>query len=261
MARPVTCSLASLLMLLSLGGCAQNRTHELAPPPGGAQVHFSIKVPPDLAANPMRVMYRSAKCPATRSGADWTTYEEDGRHAFEVQPQRQGSSDLYVADLALDGGGACQWRLSNVTFGVRYANTARFGADVKPGGGGGVIVIFDDNLPQRRSMYSPQKIGGDLMIQQDFYPWVSESFLGGHERLARLFSGKDLFMAYEAKHARQVTFEPILHSDYVVYSEGPKVKREGNYTRFTYPDGSVVADGDSKPDFRKLEAIRQGRQP
>lgn len=137
MARPVTCSLASLLMLLSLGGCTQNRTHELAPPPGGAQVHFSIKVPPDLAANPMRVMYRSAKCPATRSGADWTTYEEDGRHAIEVQPQRQGSSDLYVADLALDGGGACQWRLSNVTFGVRYANTARFGADVKPGGGGG----------------------------------------------------------------------------------------------------------------------------
>ncbi|MDF3931313.1 hypothetical protein P3W75_01670, partial [Pseudomonas citronellolis] len=115
MARAISPSLACLLMLLNLGGCAQNR--ELAPPPGSEQVHFSIKVPPELAADPMRVMYRSEKCPAKRSGADWTSYEEDGRRAIEVLPERQGSSDLYVADLAVDGGGACQWRLSNVTFG------------------------------------------------------------------------------------------------------------------------------------------------
>lgn len=261
MARPITCSLASLLMLLSLGGCAQNRTHELAPPPGGAQVHFSIKVPPDLAANPMRVMYRSAKCPATRSGADWTTYEEDGRHAIEVLPQRQGNSDLYVADLAVDGGGACQWQLSNVTFGVHYANTARFGTNVEPAGGGGVIVIFDNNLAQQRSMYPPEKVEGDLMIKKDYYPWVNEHFLIRHEKQAWLVSDGDIFLTYKAKQARKVIFEPILHADYVVYSEGPKVKREGNYTRFTYPDGSVVADGDIQPDFDKLQAIRLGGQP
>jgi hypothetical protein len=52
-----------------------------------------------------------------------------------------------------------------------------------------------------------------------------------------------------------------LHADYVVYSEGPKIKREGNYTRFTYPDGSVEADGKSKPSFKKLQAIRLGGQP
>ncbi|WP_296284170.1 hypothetical protein [Pseudomonas sp.] len=137
MARALPLSLACLLMLLSLGGCAQNRAHELAPPPGGAQVHFSIKVPQDLAANPMRVMYRSEKCPATRSGADWTTYQEDGRHTIEVLPQRQGASDLYTADLAVEGGGACEWQLSNVTFGVHYANPSRFGPDVKSGGGRG----------------------------------------------------------------------------------------------------------------------------
>ena len=127
--------IGGLGLVLALTACSSR--YDLAPPPGGAQVHFSIKVPQDLAADPMRVMYRSAKCPATRSGADWTAYQEDGRHVIEVEPQRQGSSDLYVADLAVDGGGACQWRLSNVTFGVRYANTARFGANVEPGGGGG----------------------------------------------------------------------------------------------------------------------------
>ncbi|MEL7937110.1 hypothetical protein [Pseudomonas delhiensis] len=136
MAQTLSGSLATLLMLACLGGCAQQR-ELLAPPAGGAQVHFSIKVPQDLAADPLRVMYRSAKCPVKRSGADWTSYEEDGYHAIEVQPQRQGATDLYVADLAVDGGGTCQWQLSNVTFGVRYANTARFGANVQPGGGGG----------------------------------------------------------------------------------------------------------------------------
>ena len=126
---------------------------------------------------------------------------------------------------------------------------------------GGVIVIFDDNLPQRRSMYPPKKIEGDLIVGKEYYPWVDEQFLIRHEKQAWLVTDGDIFLTYKAKEARKVTFEPLLHADYVVYSEGPKVKREGNYTRFTYPDGSVVADGDSKPDFDKLQAIRRGRQP
>lgn len=257
MARTLPGSLAALLMLACLGGCAQQR-ELLAPPAGGAQVHFSIKVPQDLAADPLRVMYRSAKCPVKRSGADWTSYEEDGYHAIEVQPQRQDTADLYVADLAVDGGGGCQWQLSNVTFGVRYADTSRFGPNVESGRGGGVIVIFDNHLPQRRSMYSPERVSGDLIIKKDYYPWIDEDFLGRYVKQARLFGNGDFFLTYMAIQARQVIFEPILHSDYVVYSEGPKVKREGNYTRFTYPDGSVIADGKSKPDFRKLQALRLG---
>ncbi|MDF3931165.1 hypothetical protein [Pseudomonas citronellolis] len=257
MARTLPGSLAALLMLACLGGCAQQR-ELLEPPAGGAQVHFSIKVPQDLAADPLRAMYRSAKCPVKRSGADWTSYEEDGYHAIEVQPLRQGATDLYVAELAVDGGGGCQWQLSNVTFGVRYANTARFGANIQAGGGGGVIVIFDNHLPQRRSMHRPKEVGGDLEISKDYYPWIDEQFLIRHERQAWLVSDGDIFLTYVAKQARQVIFEPALHRDYVVYSEGPKVKREGNYTRFTYPDGSVVADGKSKPDFRKLQALRLG---
>ena len=58
-------------------------------------------------------------------------------------------------------------------------------------------------------------------------------------------------------------FEPILHSDFLVTSVEPKEKKKGNYTRFTYPDGSVVSDGRAEPNFRKLEAIRlaaEGKQ-
>lgn len=120
-------------MLISLSGCAQSQA--LSPPPGGAQVTFRIKVPQDLAADPLRVMYRSEKCPAQRSDGSGGRFEVDGYHAVEVTPQRQGQSDLYVANVARDGGGGCKWQLSNVTFGVRYQNTTRFGQDVKSGRG------------------------------------------------------------------------------------------------------------------------------
>lgn len=123
------------LLLLTLTGCAQNQT--LAPPPGGEQVSITVKVLPNLAAEPMRVMYRSENCPIKRSGADWSRYEEDGYLSTTVQPQQQGQSDEYEAKLAINGGSRCQWQLSNVTFGVTYANTAHFGPDVKAGYGDG----------------------------------------------------------------------------------------------------------------------------
>ncbi|NMX54217.1 hypothetical protein DJ028_29910 [Pseudomonas veronii] len=250
----VTQTSAALLLLLNLSGCAQNQT--LAPPPGGEQVSIVVKVPQNLAAEPMQVMYRSEKCPIKRSGPDWTTYEEDGYLSTMVQPQQQGQSDLYEAKLPINGGSRCQWQLSNVTFGVTYANTTHFGENVKAGPGGGVIVMFDQHLPQRRSAFQPTiEVSGDLLIRKDYYPRVSEHFLGGHEKLARLFGEGEIYLYYRAKNARQVVFEPVLHADYVLYSVGPKVKKEGNYTRYTYPDGSVVADG-RDPSFKKLQSIR-----
>ncbi|MCP1446152.1 hypothetical protein J3D54_005284 [Pseudomonas sp. GGS8] len=245
------------LLLFSLGGCALNRG--FSPPPGGEQVSMTVKVPQNLAAEPMQVIYRSEKCPIKRSGPDWSSYEEDGYLATTVQPQRQGQSDVYEAKLPINGGSSCQWQLSNVTFGVTYANTTHFGENVKAGPGGGVIVMFDQHLPQQRSAFEPTiKVSGDVLIRQDYYPWVSEHFIGGHEKLAWLVGEGEIYSYYRVKNARKVAFEPLLHADYVVYSVGPKVKKEGNHNQFTYSDGSVVVGG-SDPSFEKLQAIRLGQ--
>ncbi|MCP1446151.1 hypothetical protein J3D54_005283 [Pseudomonas sp. GGS8] len=257
MKAPLSRTSGALLLLFSLSGCAQNQA--LSPPPGGEQVSMTVKVPQNLAAEPMRVMYRSEKCPIKRSGPDWTSYEEDGYLATTVQPQRQGQSDLYEAKLPINGGSSCQWQLSNVTFGVTYANTTHFGENVKAGPGGGVIVMFDQHLPQRRSAFEPTiKVSGDVLIRQDYYPWVSEHFIGGHKKLAWLIGEGEMYSYYRAPTARKVAFEPLLHADYVVYSVAPKVQKEGNHTQVTYPDGSVTATG-SKPSFKKLQAIRLGQ--
>lgn len=108
-------------------------------------------------------------------------------------------------------------------------------------------------------MYSPKEVSGDLAIKKDYYPWVDEDFLGKYEKRAVLFSGEDIFLTYRALTAKRVDFIPYLHSNYAVYSAGPKVKRKGNFIRFTYPDGSIIADGSSEPDFDKLQAIRLGQ--
>ncbi|MGE9761631.1 hypothetical protein [Pseudomonas sp. PDM20] len=122
---------------------------------------------------------------------------------------------------------------------------------------GGVIAIFDDNSPQQRSYPDQtQDIVGNLLIRGDYYPWVDEEFLGPYKKQVRLLGDGDIYRTYRTPSAQRVDFEPVLHAGYVVYSAGPKVKKEGNHTQFTYPDGSVIADGSSEPDFDKLQAIR-----
>lgn len=252
-------TVAGLCLLVSQAGCAQVINRGLSPPRGGEAVSISLKVPKDLAADSMKVMYRSVKCPITRSDGNGGRYEIDGTKEIEVEPQRQGITDVYEAKLPRNGGGTCQWKLSNVTFGVRFWNTEPFGKNIEPISGGGIIVVFDENLPQRISMYGAAEVSGNLMVRNHYYPWVSESFLGGYRKLVRPFTQGDLFLTYTALRAEKVFFESIVHNELIVYSVGPKIKKTGNYTKFIYPDGSSVADGSSRPNFKILEGIRLGR--
>lgn len=102
---------------------------------------------------------------------------------------------------------------------------------------------------------------GDLIIKEDYYPWLKKRFLGG-ERESAGFKGNSqyFYLMYKALNAKNIYFEPIVHSDFIVRSEGPKVKAPGNYTRIIYPDGSIEEDGRNGPDFEKLQAIRQAAE-
>ncbi|MCP1446060.1 hypothetical protein J3D54_005192 [Pseudomonas sp. GGS8] len=244
--------LALLILFASLSGCAKD--YSLAPPPDSEQITVTVKVPKDLVAETLQVMYRSATCKRITHGASGQRIELEGYHSIDVQLQRQGQSDLYQANLAMSGGGACQWHLSNVIFGVAYGNPTRFGENVSYGAGGGVVVVFDQNNSPRGG--TGIEVDGDLTIRKEYYPWVTETFLGGYSKRVSLAGEGNIYLSYQALQARQVYFEPVLHSEFAVYSVQPKEKKKGNHTAFTYPDGSVVADGRSDPDFRKLQAIR-----
>jgi len=236
----------------SLGGCAQD--YSLAPPKNSEQVTIQVKVPPDLKAEKLEVMYRSATCQRTRYDAYGKPYKVDGFHGIDVQPQQQGQSDIYEARLARDGGGACRWHLANVTLGVEYRNPEQFGAGVTFAAGGGVVVIFDNNDSPMGA--ANKEVYGDLEIVQGYYPWIDEEFLGGYRKTVRLLGRGIGFLKYKAPQAREVFFRPALHSEYSVVSVGPKVKNNDSYTVFKYPDGSVLENRDVEPRFDKLESIR-----
>ncbi|WP_122553169.1 hypothetical protein [Pseudomonas viridiflava] len=253
--RPVLL-VAGTTLLISLSGCAKD--YGLAPPVDSEKITVTIKVPKDLKAESMRVMYRSSVCTFTGHTGNWVAFKREGYQKLDLEPVRVGESDLYEAKLPVDGGGACQWRLSNVTFGVVHKNPSQFGEDVIPGAGGGVVVVFDHNKPSRSG--PSIEVGGDLVIRKDYYPWVKERFLGGHVKRVSLMGAEDIYLGYEALHAKKVYFEPVVHSDFILYSVEPKELKEGRYTRFTFPDGSVVADGRPNSKFLKLEAIRKAAE-
>ncbi|WCM49877.1 hypothetical protein OH720_23240 [Pseudomonas sp. WJP1] len=121
-----------------------------------------------------------------------------------------------------------------------------------------MIVIFAHNNSPRGG--ANIKVDGELTIKKDYYPWVNESFIGKYKKDVSLLSeGQYYFLSYQAPKARQVYFEPILHTAFLVSSVGPKVKEKGNFAGFTYPDGSSEFVARAKPDFLKLQTIRTGR--
>jgi len=250
MSKQIT--IALLTLFVSMSGCAKD--YGLAPPEDSEQITVTVKVPQELTAETMQVMYRSTLCTFTDYTASGRPYQRDGHQSVDIQPVRQGQSDLYEAKLAKDGGGVCRWRLSNVTFGVIYDDPTHFGENVTYGAGGGVVVVFDHNNSPRGQ--TGIEVDGDPIIKKDYYPWLSEAFLGGYRKQISLTGEGSIFLGYQALQARRVYFEPILHSNFAVTSVQPKVKKRGNHTSFTYPDGSISADGRSDPDFRKLQTIR-----
>ena len=93
-------------------------------------------------------------------------------------------------------------------------------------------------------------------MKEDYYIWVSERFIGNYSKLGGLFRDGDVYLTYRAPRARNIYFEPIVHSDYAVFSKGPAVKAIGARTTYLYPDGSTIESSKGQPDFQKLQCIR-----
>jgi hypothetical protein len=251
----VTPKLIGLICGLAVaGGCAKDRS--FLPPDTNEYVTVTIKVGNYLKTEPMRVMYRSAICKYAKYDGNFRRTDVDGYHSFDLSFQRKGETDLYEVRLPKDGGGQCEWRLSNVTFEVVHTQPDTFGANVSAAGGGGVVVVFDHNNAQRGS--AKVLASGDVSIKKNYYPWIREGFLSGYYKHVVLYSGNLLYLGYKAPNAKRVYFEPVFYSDLVTHSVGPKVKKDGNYPVFTYPDGRVISDGSAEPDLDILEAIRAG---
>lgn len=243
----------AMVLLFSVSGCAKDRS--MSPPQQNEKVSVIIKVPNELEPSTMHVMYRSAVCPRITRDGYGRPKPIDGHNGFDVTLKRT-KDDLYETELYVDGGGPCRWRLSNVSLGVQYRVPTPFGEDVMLGGGGALVIVFDKNNPQRR-VASPITVSGEVLdVVEDYYPLISEHFIGGYRRYVSLVGVGGGDLRYNAPQARNIYFEPVLHREYIVKSIAPKKHVLGDFTKFYYPDGTVKSDSRSEADFEKMQKIR-----
>lgn len=247
-------SLLGFLFVNSISGCAQD--YSMAPPTDGEKVRLIIKMPEELEAKPLRIMYRSAICQSVSHDSNGKPEMLNGYKGYESSFTQRGSENLYEAELFVNGGGRCQWQLSNVIFGVKYRIPSRFGYDATNGTGGTVIVRFDDNVAQFSTGWESSVYGQDLEIVEDYYPWLSEKFIDGYAKRIGLSSDGAGYVTFKALQVRTVYFEPRLHSDYLVRSVSPTKHIIGDFIKFHYPDGAVESNGQSTPNFEKMQEIR-----
>jgi hypothetical protein len=205
----------------------------------------------------MRVNYRSAICKHIRIGTQGEPVELDGFNSEEVDFVRQGEKNLVYAEAALDGRSDCKWELSNISFGIAYADISEFDRDISYSGARGMVISFDHRPPLMRSG-NTKTILGNVSIIEDFYPWIDEEFIGKYEKSVRRAGRGALYKNYLAQQACEVYVEVFLHCDYPVYSSGPKTQSIGNRTVFNYTVGSVSAEKILEPSFQKLQNIRLG---
>lgn len=245
-----------LVLPFALSGCEDH--YALAPPRDSEMVTLSVKISTGLAVRPIQVIYRSSRCLRDAVYADGTRYKIPGYQNMQVQPVRMAGSDIYEHKVSVEGGGACEWRLSNVMFGVVVDNPARFGEGIVFGSGGRVVVRFDNNNAPIGG--GDIAVEGDLMISKDYYPWIKERFVGGYRNSVSLLGAGPSHEAYQALQARRVHYEPTLHLVFPVRSVGPKVKRPGYHTQYFYPDGTTEVHRTGRPDFKKLQSIRRNTE-
>lgn len=241
-----------MFVVFTTAGCARNTGFDF--PENGDRVMVKVKLQEDLKLRPMKAIYRSSICTDTGYNSNLEPYDYDGYNNIVKSADQVDEGGVHFATFEVDGGGECQWRLSNLTFGVQYKTPERFGSGFLVVGAGGVIVAFDDNAPPL-SMRS-KIVEGDLEIEQDYYLWVRDRIDRKPRMTVGLFKDEGLSLSYKAKDARVIYFEPSLHSNYVAYSSMREGKSKGYTTLISYPDGSVVEARNGPPDFKKMECIR-----
>lgn len=250
--------LATLSVLLPLTACsAAHFDRRIAPPADTPWVTLSVRVPQDVETLPMDVLYRSQTCKevdydgATESHTTLTP----AHSAHDVSLVQQGSSNVYQAKIALDGGNACHWSLSVIRMRMQFKPDSRLAVG-KKSISSSISFVFDELGKDSTILAgSPKDVYGDQTIKTTYFPRV---FIGhiANETSLELFAGdtdySEWTQTFRIHDAKIITIEPMLKSDKVVTIEGPKVR--GDSVTVTYPDGSVAYSDDI--DYNRLLSIK-----
>ncbi|WP_259755321.1 hypothetical protein [Pseudomonas sp. GCEP-101] len=230
--------------LLALGACSSR--YDLTPPPSGPQVTVTIKVPEGASVKAIEAEYLSDRCFPPQYGP----FNRYATQELKIKPKRQGDSDRYQAQLDLDGGSACHWRLATVTVGVQYWRAGKL--DLAGTVREDVTAIFNVDRQGERIDELPEALRTrkELLLNAHYYPYVN-TVGSGNAVIMFVASGSDYA---RGPAAERLVFEPRVERKLVA-----RMSRDsaGNIV-ILYPDGSRLPAGTWHPDVKKLDAMRLG---
>ena len=243
-------ALASLLGLFFLSGCAQSEV--FSPPANGENLHFSATVPSELEALPISAMYRSEICRKERRTANMEAYTIPGYHS-EKYPLTMNSSNQVNTDIPESGGGKCNWKLSNIKFEVKLKDTSKVDPLITENFGVEATFVVDNNAPQVFDGGFEKK-AGNINETLILFPLISERFLGEHVKNFWLIGKYDV-ITYKINNSKKINLTILYKKNFLTHWQGRK-SQDGD-TSMSYPDGTVIYNGNTKPEYKKLIEISE----
>ena len=241
-------------MLFSAAGCSLSRTvnKTLSPPAGTKWLNIEVKNPSQYTKPfPLEVRYISYECMKKRiSGADGSVITEPSYNVIGI-PMQQESGDIWKAKVAMTGGGSCKWTLSAVNLGIGYIDATHLGKDLVLGTAVGVTLAFDNDA-SRNGQFETLSDSTPI-FSSTYYPLVKTNKMIRKNDSLSIFGKEDfLKKIINLKDSINVKFIPNLDESKVVKMVAPKDHKVGAYYKIIYPDGTVVSDGSTHPDIRKM---------
>ncbi|MDY3696416.1 MAG: hypothetical protein SO066_17260 [Proteus mirabilis] len=159
-----------LSIIIMIQGCAprSDKNKTLSPPANTEWVTVGIKLPAGIEALPLNVLYRSEICQRARYNSAGEKYYISGFNSETIVLKQQGSSDIYQTKIALNGGGSCQWQLSEAWMSIRYKKILNTDSDFEAIPSNRLILIFNNHK------YNQGEIIRNLIknekIELNYYP-------------------------------------------------------------------------------------------
>ena len=240
-----------LLPFSALSGCALSEN--LSPPPNGQTVNVAVVKPADVDILPMDVIYRSEKCRDKIFTSSGAISSRAGYHLLTVPFNPEKGNNVVSNNIALDGGGQCEWKLSNIRFQFKFSDMTKFGTDIKKNIPNDIVFVFDKNAPPRGDGHY-EDVYNSVVIEKTYYPVVTNERLIQRMKVLSI-EGKDM-LTFRVHNADNIIFKPDVLFDKVVSVLGPKKFGEDSIT--TYPDGTQTtnAKGPDPINFEKLKSMK-----
>lgn len=159
------------IYILFLTSCSVPIKRNLSPSDKTVWVKLEIKNPSSYTKPiPLEVRYISRECRKKRvSGFDGSVITEPNYNVTQI-PLQQKFNDIWEAQVAISGGGSCNWKLSAINFGIKYNDTSHLGNNLSPGAAVGATVAFDNDASRNDTYYVTQ--GNKLNYAPIYYPLI-----------------------------------------------------------------------------------------